>query len=114
MHEAYIALGILDIAGEHSRKAGCRKVQSVKVRVGAASGVMPDALRFAFDASTPGTFADGAELIVEEVPLGGACGACGEEFKAEGAYVLSCPACGSPDISVNSGGELHIVEITAE
>ena len=74
MHEASIALGILDIAREHCKKAGYHTIQSIEVNIGAASGVLPEALALAFDIAKTDSIAQNASLIIHRVPLGGSCG----------------------------------------
>src|ERR1700690_697161 len=93
MHELSIAESLLEIALENCRNQGFGRIGSIKVQVGKASGVMPDALLFGFNALKEGTVADQAVLEVEEVPLAGHCNDCGKDFVTEESYVLSCPHC---------------------
>ncbi|GAB4390145.1 MAG: hydrogenase maturation nickel metallochaperone HypA [Thermodesulfovibrionales bacterium] len=111
MHEASIALSILGIAENNCREAGYERVESIRVRVGRASGVLPDALVMAFDIVKAGTVSENASLLVDDVPVGGRCRACGQEFTTEDLYILACPLCGSGDFTVDSGRELDITEI---
>jgi len=71
MHEASIAYELLNIATRECGRNGYSKIQSIKVIVGRASGVMTDALLFAFNVLKEGTPAQDAELIVEEIPVKG-------------------------------------------
>jgi hydrogenase nickel incorporation protein HypA/HybF len=66
MHEAGLMQSALDLAADHARRAGAGNIRRVVLRVGALSGVEPDALRFAFEAMAPGTPAAGAVLELEE------------------------------------------------
>jgi hydrogenase nickel incorporation protein HypA/HybF len=75
---------------------------------------MPEALAPAFEIVRLGTRAEGAELIVERVPLGGTCRACREPFTTEEPFMLACPACGSGDFAFESGRELDIVDIEVD
>lgn len=111
MHEASIALSILGIAEEHRKRAGFEKIESIAVRVGLASGVLPYALRSAFDIVKLGTSADGASLVIEEIPLGGVCNSCGKRFDTTEPFILECPLCGGADFVINSGRELDILEL---
>jgi hydrogenase nickel incorporation protein HypA/HybF len=54
MHEFAIAQGLVEIIEEEALPYGGAKVISVKVRIGKLSGVIPDALRFAFEALSMG------------------------------------------------------------
>jgi len=111
MHEASIAESILDIAALNCRKAGFERVRSIRVRIGSASGVEREALLFAFECMKGGTAAEDATLEIEMAALGGTCDNCMGEFEAEGAYVLSCPLCGSNAFRITRGHEMDIVEI---
>jgi hydrogenase nickel incorporation protein HypA/HybF len=114
MHEVSIALSLLDIIEKKCREEGCQTVESVKVRVGKASGVQPEAFSFAFEVVKKDTLARNARFMIDLIPLGGTCSACGNRFTTEEAYILECPACGSPSLQVTQGYELDIVEMEAE
>ncbi|MDA8173991.1 MAG: hydrogenase maturation nickel metallochaperone HypA [Nitrospiraceae bacterium] len=111
MHEAGIAMSIIETAAAHLEKSGYGKVDSVSVRIGAASGVVPECLRFAFNAARAGTPLENAELLIEEVHVKGLCPACGKSFITEEKYFLSCPGCGQPGVRMVAGRELDIMEI---
>jgi len=114
MHEVSIALSLLDIIAKKCREEGCQTVESVRVRVGKASGVQPEAFSFAFEVVKKDTLARNARFMIDLIPLGGTCPACGNRFETEEAYILECPACGSPSLRITQGYELEIVEMEAE
>lgn len=111
MHELSIALSVLDIVREAAAGARLASVGIVRVRIGRASGVQPDALRFAFDCSKSGTPAAEALLEIESVPVGGHCDACDQDFVSPEPYVLACPLCGGASFRVTSGEELHVLDL---
>ena len=112
MHEASIALSILDIVQSKCREEGGHSVDSIRVRIGKAAGVLPDSLIFAFDAAKDNTVAKNAQLIVEAVPVGGVCNECKKEFTvADVQYVFACPLCGSKSFEITSGREMDIVDM---
>lgn len=112
MHEAAIALSILDIVIEKCTEMGGHSIDVVMIRIGKAAGVLPEALSFAFDAVKADTIAGGARLVIEKVPLGGICAACRQGFTVEEAtYVFTCPLCYSNLIEINSGREMEIMEM---
>ena len=112
MHETALALSILDIIVEKCVEAGGRTIDSVKVRIGKAAGVLPDALQFAFDAAKATTVAEKAELLIESVPVGGVCHDCKREFSVNDVqYVFSCPHCDSKSFEITSGREMEIVDM---
>jgi len=111
MHEVSIALNLLDIIEKKCREGGYQEIESVRVRVGKASSVQPEAFSFAFEVVKKNTRAQNARFIIDLIPLGGTCSACGNRFETEEAYILECPSCGSPSLRVTQGYELEIVEM---
>jgi len=114
MHEASIALSILDTVIGQCTSQGYRAVTSVRLRIGKAAGILPDALFFAFDIAKKGTAAHEAELIVEAEPVGGRCLACDESFVSEERFVFACPACGSARLEITRGLEMQILDMEVE
>jgi hydrogenase nickel incorporation protein HypA/HybF len=111
MHESSIALSLLEIIEERCRQESCKSIESVRVRVGKASGVSPESLAFAFEIVKKDTIAHEAKFIIDLVPLGGLCSKCGNQFTTEEAYILECPACSSPSFKIIQGFELELVEL---
>ncbi|RJQ79369.1 MAG: hydrogenase maturation nickel metallochaperone HypA [Desulfobacteraceae bacterium] len=115
MHEAAIAISIIEAVTVKCREGGYNSVLAIRVRVGAAAGVLPEALSFAFAAARGDTLAAQAELVIEEVPVGGVCQTCGRPFAAlTGPYVLACPLCGSASFTIDRGFELEIVDMEVQ
>ncbi|MCS7163754.1 MAG: hydrogenase maturation nickel metallochaperone HypA [Thermodesulfovibrio sp.] len=112
MHEASIIAELLRIASDECIKNGFSKIDSIKVVVGRATGVMTDALLFAFNILKEDTPAKEASLIIEEVPVRGVCKDCGNEFESNENYLIfECPRCGSFSVILLSGKELNITEM---
>jgi len=111
MHEVGIAQSLLDIAIEHCSRQGYERIESIKVKIGKASGVMPDSLLFAFETMKIGTIAEKASLIIDEIPVSGFCNSCKSNFTVEDAYVISCPNCGNVSFQVETGRELNVAEM---
>lgn len=111
MHEVSIAQGMLDIAIDNCKKQGYKSIDSIKVKIGAASGIVADSLLFAFEALKTGTIAEKASLTIEQIPVSGFCESCNRNFTVDEAYVLLCPLCGSLSFKVESGRELNVDEI---
>ena len=111
MHEVSIALSLLDIVVNRCREEGYQAIDSVRIRVGKASGILPEAFTFALEVAKKDTIARDAEFVIEWVPLGGFCNGCGSDFEMEGTYVFECPFCASPSFKINKGYELEIVDM---
>ena len=110
MHELSIADAIVRIACAHS---GGRRIETVEVKVGHLRQVVPDALAFAFALVAEGTDAEGAELLMDEIPAAGICRACGFESEWSG-FPLACAACGGLDVELVRGEELLVDALTME
>jgi hydrogenase assembly chaperone HypC/HupF len=109
MQEYSLAQSILDVAAEQCGGQGCTVVEAIRVRLGAATGVRPEALGSAFDELKGNTPAKDAVLNIELVPAGGTCRACGGEVGLVGAGEPAvCPRCGSTDMEDNGGREMEI------
>ena len=111
MHEASIAISLLETISGLCQKEGYHSIEKVRLKVGKAAGILPEAFLFAFDAAKAGTVASQAELIIEHVSLGGFCRDCGSEFESEERYIYSCPVCKSKAIQITRGDELQIVDM---
>lgn len=111
MHEVSIALRLLEIIEGKCRQEGYQSVESVRVRVGKASGILPEAFSFAFEAVKKDSIAREAKFIMDIVPLGGLCSRCKNRIVTEEPYILKCPACSSTSFQVDQGYELQLVEL---
>jgi hydrogenase nickel incorporation protein HypA/HybF len=111
MHEASIAASLLEIVSGQCRKSGCSRIESINVKVGRASGIMTDALIFAFDAMKADSPAKEAVLHIEEVPVSGHCTDCNNTFTTEQEYILACPCCGGSAFRMTAGRELDVIDM---
>jgi hydrogenase nickel incorporation protein HypA/HybF len=114
MHEASIALSVIEIAETHCRNAGYKSIKNIGLRIGNGSGVLPDALLMAFDIVKLETLAQGAGLTIENIPLGGLCRSCSSRFTTGDQFILACPKCQGRDFNLDRGRELDITEIEVE
>jgi hydrogenase nickel incorporation protein HypA/HybF len=110
MHELSVAREILAVVrGEMSRQH-LTKIETVKVRLGALTGLNADALAFGFEASVANTSLDGAVLDIEIIPIRGKCKECERSFDIN-EMIFLCPQCGSGEVEVTAGEELEIVHL---
>jgi len=113
MHEFSIAHSLLEIVDQEALPYTGARVTRIKVLIGELSGVMPEALRFAFEALNKGGIAEGSMLEIEEVPLSLRCSRCGKTSVAENPFLL-CPLCESAEVEIIAGRELEIAEMEIE
>ena len=105
-----IMSGVLEACTATAEREGATRINEIRVRIGELSEVMEDALRFAFEALSPGTLAEGARLEVEHVAARSRCVECRVEF-SHGRFDVVCPQCGSVFCEAVSGRELEIESI---
>jgi hydrogenase nickel incorporation protein HypA/HybF len=111
MHEVSIALNLIEIASDQCIKNGYSSIESINLKIGRASGIMSDALTFAFEAIKGDSIAAAAVLNIEEIPVTGHCDGCDNGFTVEEEYVLCCPACGGTSFRITAGRELDIIDM---
>lgn len=113
VHEMGIAMTVvaevervLDTFGPEARAV------SVTLQVGGLRAVVPEALEFCYMAASQGSRAEGARLIIEEVPVLVSCPACTREWTVA-QLELFCPTCEGP-VQVLSGKELLLRTIEVD
>ena len=106
MHELAITQSVVDAVLD---RTGDRPVTTVRVKVGRLAGVVPEAMRFCFELVTVGTTLEGARLEIEQPPGRAHCRTCGDDFGLTD-LILLCP-CGSADVEVTTGRELHLSSV---
>lgn len=111
MHELAIAQSLADLVSARAAEAGATRVTSVRLRIGTAAGVVPDALRSCFAVvANEETVLAGAALLIDLVPHRARCPSCVREFEVID-FVARCPACGAWSADVVSGTELEVREM---
>ena len=84
-------------------------MRSIRLQVGRLSGVVPDALMFAFELAAQGTPLEGARLVIDE-PAGRLhCRTC-QVDQGTDDLILLC-TCGSADVEVTAGRELALLSV---
>lgn len=115
MHEVSIALGMIDELGRIARENNAKCITAINLRIGRASGIVTDSLKFAFDAiKLENPLISSSEIIIEEVPLKYECNDCKISFETENINFQSCPDCKSCSLKLLSGEEMDIVNVELE
>jgi hydrogenase nickel incorporation protein HypA/HybF len=110
VHELSLARAIVGIVREQMSKEDVKNVSRVNVRIGSASGVVPESLRFAFQALTADDPLCTAGLVIDVVPFRVHCLACGADSENQDGLGV-CGGCGGADVEIRSGTELEVSSI---
>jgi hydrogenase nickel incorporation protein HypA/HybF len=103
----------LSLALDQARQSGATRVHTIRLRIGALSGVVPDALEFAFEVLTPGTLAEGSQLAIEKVPARFWCATCTREFQSDDMFA-ECPDCHNLSGELRAGREMEVASLEIE
>lgn len=110
MHEVGIMEQLLAIAIEHASSKGASRIHVITMRVGDLSGVVPEALTFAFDVTAKGTIAESAKFEIERVPAQCYCSVCQQRFQPSD-WIYECPYCHEISHDIRQGKELELVSL---
>jgi len=110
MHEVSIMEEAVRLAVDTAKAKGAGRVSRLRLRVGTLSGVVPEAMHFAFDVVCRGTIAEGAKLEIESVPATCWCAGCQAEFECAD-WLNECPRCHGVSGDLRRGRELEITSV---
>lgn len=113
MHEVSIVQSLIDLIESHGQEYRLVKVTKIVVRIGEQVSVCQESLRFAFEAVSHGTIAEGAELVLELIPGRVRCNVCGCETLTKLPAFMECPRCGG-SVALVAGRELDLQTIEGE
>ena len=113
MHEMALTQSIVEIVEESASQHGLTRVRRITLTVGELADVVEESLRFCFEAMTPGTIMEDAELVWERVEASSRCVMCGAEFRPD-PLDFTCPECQNPFTEVFKGKEFAIASIEAD
>lgn len=111
MHELSIAVSIVETVESELARRNEPAALAVTVRIGALSGVVPDALQFAWGPATEGTRLAGAALRIEQQDVVVHCTTCAAERTLPTVQDMRCPVCGNPVAQIVRGRELQIMNV---
>jgi hydrogenase nickel incorporation protein HypA/HybF len=113
MHELSLCIAIAELVQDGARREGVARVSRVVLALGTAAPVDPEALRFSFPLVAAGTVLDGAELVIQRVPLRLRCTACAQVFDPA-TQAEPCPACGGIARETLQGREMRVLSFDGE
>jgi hydrogenase nickel incorporation protein HypA/HybF len=110
MHESGPTKKLMECVLAEAGRQGASSVVAVKLKLGAGAGMSPESLKLHFDHVVEGTIAEGAELVVEQVPITYKCHNCGETPEAK-EQLIFCPVCGEAKLSATNGDGIELESV---
>jgi hydrogenase nickel incorporation protein HypA/HybF len=110
MHELAVTENVLSVVLRHAGEAHAARVTRIELVIGEMTGFVNDSIQFCFEALSPGTMAEGAELAFRRVPVRLRCHACAIEFEPEDMD-WRCPTCAAYAGEVLAGREFYVDNI---
>jgi hydrogenase nickel incorporation protein HypA/HybF len=113
MHEMSIAQSVLEIAIGEMEKNAASSVRKIKISIGQFSGVVKEALEFAFDVLKPETPAAAAEIEIAVIEIKAECPVCGPTECRLNDLNLFCPICNAV-LKISAGREMTVDYLDVE
>lgn len=115
MHELGIATEIVRLLEDQRRQRGFDRVNIVRLRAGALSGIDRHALELAFTIAREGSCAVGARLELDQPAMTLLCRQCSRVIPAvQAGGPETCPECGSNELTVRGEAGLDVVSIEVD
>ena len=86
------------------------RVEKLNLRIGKLAAVVEHSLTFCLEVITKDTPLEGAEVIIEDVPVSLRCESCNHEWQTD-VPAFGCPACKDGQVKMVSGREIEISSI---
>lgn len=114
MHELSVTESILTIVLKHAQTNRAEKVLAINLKIGELSELVGECIQHYFDYLSKGTIAEGAVIDVERSPIIFQCNDCEHSFEVSlrDTRDFTCPRCGGVKVSLISGREFYIKDIT--
>jgi len=113
MHELAICQALMGQIESIAAERNASSVVSIVVGMGPLSGVEAQLLKHAYPVASAGTVAEGAELVIKNLPIRIKCTQCGNESDAL-PNKLVCNECGDWRTTLISGDELMLMSVELE
>jgi hydrogenase nickel incorporation protein HypA/HybF len=113
VHELAVCQGLMQQVGLVAGRERASRVTSVTLQIGPLSGVEAQLLKEAFPIASAGSVAEGAELLIEHMPIVVECLQCGGRSEAK-VNKLVCGQCGDWRTRLLSGEEMLLKSLELE
>lgn len=89
------------------------KISKVNLKIGRLASVVEHSLTFCFEIIAKDTPLEGAQIVIDFVPVTVRCKDCENQWEVEGP-VFKCPHCEDGDVKMLTGREIEITSIELE
>ena len=113
MHEIAIVSSLFEIIDRQVAEHRIESISRVHLKVGELASVEPMTLTACFEVLAEGSVAQGAELVIESLPVMARCAPCDALFRVV-KYQFQCPTCRGDAVDLVSGKELYIDSLEAK
>ncbi len=113
MHEMSLVEGVRELIEAAALREGFSRVRSVRVEIGALSGVERAAFEFCFDLAMQDSLAAGARLDIIATPGRGLCRHCGQEAVLAAMHD-PCELCGAYPVDIIAGTAMRVIDLEVE
>lgn len=113
MHELAVCQGLMQQVNLVAGREHARRVTSITLQIGPLSGVEAQLLKEAFPIAAAGSVAQGADLLIEQMPIEVECLQCGARTEAK-PNKLVCGQCGDWRTRLVSGEEMLLKSLELE
>ena len=113
MHELAICQALMNQVESIAAERNAVSVVSIVIGMGPLSGVEAQLLKHAYPVASAGTVAEGAKLVIENLPIRIKCSRCGAVSEAL-PNKLVCRECGEWRTTLISGDELMLMSVELE
>ncbi len=110
MHELSICQALINQVEAIASEQAAQSVAVIRLGIGPLSGVETQLLQQAYPIASAGSVAEGAELVIDNLPLQVSCEHCGRTTEVL-PNRLVCAACGDWHTRLVSGDELLLTSI---
>ena len=113
MHEMSLCEGIRQVVDRAAASPDISRVSMVRLEIGRFAGVEKEALLFAWDVVMRGTKAEGAELVMIDLPGRATCFDCMATVEIADRFD-PCPDCGGGRLLPQGGDEMRIKDMEVQ
>jgi hydrogenase nickel incorporation protein HypA/HybF len=110
MHELTLCERLISMLEEERSRRGFATVKRLRLEIGQLSCLDPEALAYAFEICTRGTFLSGTELEIDRPAGHATCLDC-RAGVAIMSHLDTCPVCGGDRLDAQAGDQMRLIEM---